>query len=51
LLLPPERKDEWSNYRVVSVLGEGSYGKVYKVKRIFARAQLNEDILTPKNAG
>ena len=23
--------DEWAKYRVISILGEGSYGKVYKV--------------------
>ena len=25
--------DQWSKYKVISVLGEGSYGKVYKVQR------------------
>ena len=24
-------EDEWSKYRLLSVLGEGSYGKVFKV--------------------
>ena len=27
-------KDEWAKYRVISVLGQGSYGTVYKVERV-----------------
>ena len=29
-----DSKDEWAKYRVISVLGQGSYGTVYKVERV-----------------
>ena len=29
-----DTKDEWAKYRVISVLGQGSYGTVYKVERV-----------------
>jgi serine/threonine protein kinase len=29
----PSRKDGWQGYRKIQVLGEGSYGKVYKVQK------------------
>ena len=31
--MSPSLQPQWDDYELVSILGEGSYGKVYKVKK------------------
>ncbi len=46
--------DQWSKYRVKNILGEGSYGKVYKVQRVpqttrrIESSALNSDLMEPQ---
>ena len=39
--------DDWANYRVIEVLGQGSYGTIYKVERFDSR--LRQSIKQSKN--
>lgn len=45
-----EAEDDWAKYRVVSVLGEGSYGKVYKVERVAQDPQPTARVTTKRKA-
>ena len=40
-------KDDWANYRVIEVLGQGSYGTIYKVERFDSR--LRQSVKQSKN--
>ena len=37
-----EVNDEWNKYRIIEILGEGSYGKVYKVQRLIPSEDIEQ---------
>ena len=40
-------KDDWANYHVIEVLGQGSYGTIYKVERVDSR--MRQSVTKSKN--